>query len=89
MDTMTLTISLPIDVGTALENKAKVSRRDTAEYVEYLVTKEVNRPALDEILAPIRKNFAESGMSEGDLDDLIDIERQAMWDEKHGAKVGE
>lgn len=89
MDTMTLTINLPKDIGAALENKARMSRRDTAEYVEYLVAREVNRPALDEILAPIRKNFAESGMSEGDLDDLIDIERQAMWDEKHGAKVGE
>ncbi len=89
MDTTTLTINLPRDVGTALETKAKLSRRDTAEYVEYLVTKEVNRPSLDEILAPIRKNFVESGMSEGDLDDLIDAERQAMWNEKHGAKVGE
>ena len=87
METMTLTINLPKDVGVALENKAKLSRRDAAEFVEDLVTKEVNRPSLDEILAPIRKNFADSGMSEDDLDALIESERQAVWDEKRGTPV--
>ena len=82
MDTMTLTINLPRDVGTALEKKAKLSRRDTAEYVEYLVTKEVNRPTFDEILAPIREEFKKSGMTEMELENLIDGEIKAMRAEK-------
>lgn len=82
MDTTTLTINLPRDVGTALETKAKLSRRDTAEYVEYLVTKEVNRPSLDEILAPIREGFKKSGMTEMELENLIDGEIKAMRAEK-------
>lgn len=86
MDTMTLTINLPKDVGTAVEKKAKLSGRDSAEFIEDLVTREINRPSLDEILAPIRKNFADSGMSENDLDALIESERQAMWEEKIGTR---
>jgi len=82
MDTMTLTISLPKDVGTALENKAKMSRRNATEYVEYLVTKEVSKPSFDEILAPIREGFKKSGMTELELETLIDGEIKAMRAEK-------
>ncbi|MFN0278529.1 MAG: hypothetical protein ACKVRN_08000 [Pyrinomonadaceae bacterium] len=84
METMTLTINLPKDVGVALENKAKLSKRKATEFVEDLVTKEVNRPSFDEILAPIREGFKKSGMTEDELDALIESERQAIWDEKHG-----
>jgi len=41
METLTLTISLPKDVGIVLESKAKLSWRDEAEFVEDLVTKEL------------------------------------------------
>jgi hypothetical protein len=85
METMTLTIHVSKGTGAILEEKAKVQGKDISKYVEDLIEKEIDKPAtLDEILAPVRKNFAESGMSEDELDELIDNERQAIWEEKHG-----
>jgi len=84
METMTLTIEVPQSIGVILEEKAKNQGKEVAEYVENLIEKDIDRQkTLDEILAPIRKNFAESGMSEEDLDALIESERQAMWEEKN------
>ncbi len=84
METMTLTIQVPQNIGTVLEQKAKNQGKNIAEYVENLIEKDIDeRKTLDEILAPVRKNFAESGMTEEDLDALIESERQAMWEEKN------
>lgn len=87
MDTMTLTINLPKDVGTAVEKKAKLSGRDSAEFIEDLIAREVNRPSLDEILAPIREGFKKSGMTESELEDLIDSEIKAMRAEKRQKNI--
>lgn len=84
METMTLTISVPPNIGALLKEKAKNEGKDVAEYVEDLIEKDVDRAqTLDEILAPIRRNFAESGMTEEDLDALVESERQAMREEKN------
>jgi len=85
METMTLTIHVSKDTGAILEEKAKVQGKDVSEYVEDLIEKEIDKPkTLDEILAPVRESFAQSGMTEEELDDLIENERQAIWEEKHG-----
>jgi hypothetical protein len=34
------------------------------------------------MLAPIAEDFRRSGMTEEDLDALVERERQAIWDEK-------
>jgi hypothetical protein len=84
METMTLTIQVPQNIGAILEQKAKNQGKDVVQYVETLIEKDIDeRKTLDEILAPIRKNFADSGMSEDDLDELIESERQAIWEEKN------
>ena len=69
METMTLTINLPKDVGTALENKAKLSGRDAAEFVEDLVIKQIKRPTFRELFADVRENIA---ISDEDLEKEID-----------------
>ena len=87
MDTITLTISLPEKIGTALEQKAKKRGQNSTEFVEHLVKKEVDRPSLREILAPIRKSFRDSGMSDSELEVLIDDEIKAMRAEKRQKRV--
>lgn len=83
METMTLTIQVPKKIGMALEEKAKNDGKELIEYVEDLLEKDVDRlKTLNEILAPIRRNFTESEMSEEDLDAIIESERQAMYEEK-------
>jgi len=86
MEAETLTISLPANVSSALAERARRTGRDAAEYVEDLVERDVCRPSLDEILAPVRAEFAASGMTEDELDELIEAERQAIWDEKHAGR---
>ena len=87
METMTLTIQVPKNIGVVLEEKARNQGKDVAAYVENLIEKDIDRrKTLDEILAPVRKDFAESGMTEDDLDELIESERQAMWEEKNGRR---
>ncbi len=81
---MEITITVPEEVERALEQRAAASGQDVKELVEDIVKEQALRPTLDEILAPVRKEFAESGMTENELDELIRAERRAMWEEKHG-----
>lgn len=43
-------------------------------------------PTMDEILAPIRKQFNESGMTEDELEVLIDEAREEVWQAKRTHK---
>ena len=69
METTTITIHLPKDVGTTLESKAKSSGKDIAEYVEDLVVKQMKRPTFRELFAGVRQN---SNVSDEDLEKAID-----------------
>lgn len=83
---MTITIDLPSEVEIALQKKATADGKDVRNYIEDSLRKLALQPSLDEILAPFRREVAESGMSEEDLDDLIESERQAMWEERKGKR---
>jgi hypothetical protein len=78
MEMTELTIHLPADVSLELAKKARSSGQEVAEYVEELVSKQVKRPPLDEILAPIRDNVERSGMTESQLEAPIEREVQAV-----------
>lgn len=75
---MTITIDLPSEIETALRKKAADDGKDFQIYILETLKTRALKPSLDEILAPIRKTFAESGMTEEELDELIESERQAM-----------
>ena len=53
----------------ALENKAKVSGKGVAEYVEDLVVRQVKRPTLRELFSDVRENI---NVSDEDLEKEID-----------------
>ena len=83
---MTITIDLPSEVETALQKKAAADGKNIQTYILETLKTQALKPSLDEILAPIRKNFADSGMTEEELDKLIENERQAMWEEKNSKR---
>lgn len=84
---MTVVLELKPEIEEALRKKARTNGCGVNGYVQRLIEKDIDRvKTLDEILAPIRKNFAESGMTEDELDELVDSERQTMWEEKHGKR---
>lgn len=82
---MTITIDLPSEVETALQEKASADGKDIQNYIEELLKKQALRPSLDEILAPVRQDFEESGMNEEDLNDFFDDLRDKVCQEKQNA----
>ena len=83
---MHITISLPSEVETALLEKASANGKNIQNYIEELLKKQLLRPSLDEILAPVRQDFDESGMSEEDLNGFFDDLRDKVWQEKQTAE---
>jgi hypothetical protein len=83
---MTITIDLPSEVEAALQKKAAADGKNIQTYIFETLKNQALKSSLDEILAPIRKNFADSGMTEEELDELIEREREAMWQEKNGKR---
>lgn len=55
METMTLTINLPKEVGAALENKAKTSGKGLTEYIETIIVAQAKRPTFRELFADVRE----------------------------------
>ena len=48
------------------------------------IERALKQPSVDEVLAPVRAQFAAAGMTEDKLTALVKTERRAMWREKHG-----
>ena len=69
METMTLTINLPKEVGAWLENKAKTSGTGLAEYVETMIVAQIKRPTFRELFADVRENIA---VSDEEMEKQID-----------------
>lgn len=81
---MELTITLPADLETQVQAAAARQGRAVEDYVIDIVKTAILKPSLDELLAPVRKQFAASAITEEEFDHLIEEERQAIWEEKHG-----
>lgn len=77
---MTITIDLPPDVEASVKTQAAKEGLPLEDYVTSLVQEGTQRrdridllaeKSFDEILAPIRRNFEDSGMSDEELDGLF------------------
>lgn len=77
-----MTIDLPIEVKAALQRKAKATGKDVRVFVQDMIAKQAFRPSIDEILAPVRQEFEESGMSEDDLDSFMNSVRENAYQDK-------
>jgi len=75
---MTISISLRPEEELQLSQRARQSGRDVEEYVHYLIRKDLTgtgagettgerSQSIDQILAPIREGFAQSGMTEEEV----------------------
>ncbi len=81
---MDITITLPAELGMRVQEAAARQGWNLEEYVITAVELALEKMSLDEFLAPVRRQFAESGMTEEELTALVKEERRAMWIEKHG-----
>jgi hypothetical protein len=88
----TITKATPVDVHLKLtaasakifKDRASSSGQDLESFLGEVLEKQAHRHALAELLAPLRREFAESGMSEDELDQLVETAREARHQEKHG-----
>lgn len=82
-----VTVHLPLETERTLREKA-VSAGVTLEvYLQKLAQRDAENgtpraATFDEILAPVREGFAESGMSKDELTALFEEAREEVWQEK-------
>lgn len=80
---MTVVLELKPEVEEALQKKAKASGFEVNVYLEKLVEKDLEQPkTIDEILAPFRREVEESGISDDELDALVEKAREEIYREK-------
>jgi hypothetical protein len=85
---MTLTLELPAPLERRLTREAAV-RGTTVEAVAVeLLEKAAPPPTFDEAIAAFAAEFDASGMTEEELDALIDEARQEVWEEQQRKRAG-
>ena len=79
-------LALPFPLARTIDRLAKERGVDRAQFIVDFLEQELNGsvPTFEQRMAPIAEDFRQSGMSEEDLDALVEQERQAMFVEKQG-----
>jgi hypothetical protein len=81
---MTITINLSPDQQRRLTARAAQAGRDLSAYVQQLIDRDIDVESLDAILAPVRRNFEQSSMTDEELTTLVEEVRENIWRETHG-----
>ena len=81
---MTIMISLNPEQERRLAERAARAGQEIAAYVHQLIDHDIQAEGLDALLAPVRRNFEQSGMTDEDLAALVEDVREDIWQEKHG-----
>jgi hypothetical protein len=80
---MTVVLELKPEIEEALQKKAKANGFEVNIYLEKLIEKDVDRAkTLDEVLAPFRREVEESGITDDELDALVEEAREEIYQEK-------
>ncbi|HMS43866.1 MAG TPA: hypothetical protein PKE69_26795 [Pyrinomonadaceae bacterium] len=78
-----MSIILKPETETLLINRAAAKGYNIDDYIKKLVNEDSDKMrTLDEIFAPVRKEFEEQGVTEEELDDLIYQARREVYAEK-------
>lgn len=85
---MELTIIVSDETKLALEQRAQErGYRDVSKYVERLISTDLLAArSFDDILAPIRKTFQESGTADDELESLFEEAREEVYQERKAKK---
>lgn len=91
---MTVVLELEPKIEEKIKTQASKDGLNVEAYVRSIVEETTNKrerieklveKSFDEILAPVRQDFDESGMSEDELNEFIDDLREKVWQEKQNA----
>ncbi len=79
---MTVVLELKPEIEEALQKKAKANGFEVNVYLEKLIENDVERKkTIDEILAPFRREVEESGITDDELDALVEEVRDEIHQE--------
>jgi hypothetical protein len=84
---MTVTIAIPPEEEKKLADKAAASGRDVTEYVHQLIKKDIDQPSFEEIFAPVHQAVQDSGMTETELDSLLQTAIDESRQERRAKKA--
>ncbi len=80
---MVLSIEIAPQTEARLRQQAEAAAKDVGQYISELVAQAAAKPALDELLAPFRKKFVETGISDEELIRDITESQTEYRGEKH------
>jgi hypothetical protein len=81
---MTITIDLSVEQQKRFAAKAAQASHELSAYVHQLIDRDLEAESLDAILAPVRRNFEQSGITDEELSALVEEVREDIWRETHG-----
>ena len=87
-----VTVILPPDTERKLREKAVSAGLTLETYLSRLAETDATNgtprrtATFDEIVAPVRRAFIESGMTDDDISDLVEEAREEVWQEKPARK---
>ena len=86
MESLVLEVRNPETIHAIAETAKRQGTTPEAAALELLETAVFAQKPFEEIVEPVAKSFDESGMTEGELDDLIAQTTQAVREEKRRNK---
>ena len=76
---MSLQLTIPDSLAKGLEERAAVVGASPEQVALSAIERELSAmPSLDDLLAPVRKAFIDSGMTEEESFDFLEAEKHAM-----------
>jgi hypothetical protein len=79
---MAIMIRLSPDKERRLAERAAQTGQDVEGFIHRLIDREIQDPtSLDEVLAPVRRQFEQSGMTDAELAALVEEVREEVWRE--------
>jgi hypothetical protein len=86
---MVLSLSISAEAEAKLKAKAAAAGVDVETYAARQLELMASQPkTLKQISGPIGEAFAQSGMSEAELSELLETEKHAMRAERRGKRAG-
>ncbi len=85
---MSLTIELPAETERQLSARAQAAGKSIEEFTSGLLVKLAKAPPRPwaEIVAPLAADFSASGMTEDELDAVVEEAREEIYFEQHGRR---
>jgi hypothetical protein len=83
-----LQVPLPPDTEAVLRERARASGEDVGAYAARLLHDVLTTPSVEELLAPVRRQVEESGITDEELDELGNELRKDVWWEQEARKAG-